>query len=308
MKFSETPMAEARIFRGTEIPADRFNSVIECLHHGDKLNAIRYVREGTNLGLLESRQIVDDIAADAKIEAPYIPEYDLVRDFHFIQTTGRLKDRDGLENVRDWMRVRCDFYVRQGLVEESKAGYRLTPQGHALITRIFAPDRPLNQVIDFASCFLSHSTKDGEFVSHLYDRLTEVGVRAWYAPHDIAPGEHLDRQLDDAIKVNDRMLLVLSARSIKSNWVQREILTARKRERSEKRRILFPISLVSHNILKKWACLDPDTGEDLAMEIRRFYIPSFSAWNDTAEFDANFERLLAALRQERSAGVNESYR
>jgi hypothetical protein len=135
--------------------------------------------------------------------------------------------------------VTCEFYVRQGLVSKNNRRYSLTHQGHTLIEKIVAPDRPLNQAIDFASCFLSHSTKDREFVEYLYNRLVEVGVRVWYAPHDIGLGEHLDKQLDDAIKVNDRVLLVLSAKSIRSKWVQREILTSRKRERSEKRRNYF---------------------------------------------------------------------
>jgi hypothetical protein len=62
---------------------------------------------------------------------------------------------------------------------------------------------------------------------------------------------------------------------------------------------LFPISLVSHSLLTRWTCLDPDTGEDLALEIRRYYIPAFTAWNDNAKFNLLFDNLLTALREDK---------
>ena len=46
--------------------------------------------------------------------------------------------------------------------------------------------------------------------------------------------------------------------------------------------------------MKKWECLDSDTGEDLAEEVRKYHIPDFSNWKN---HDA-FERALARLEKE----------
>jgi hypothetical protein len=40
-----------------------------------------------------------------------------------------------------------------------------------------------------------------------------------------------------------------------------------------KRRKLFPIRLVDMKTLREWECLDSDTGEDLAEEVRKYHIP-----------------------------------
>ena len=55
-----------------------------------------------------------------------------------------------------------------------------------------------------------------------------------------------------------------------SNWVSTEIGKAYKRElTASTRRMLFPISLVNYESLKKWELFDADYGEDLARYIRR---------------------------------------
>jgi hypothetical protein len=81
-----------------------------------------------------------------------------------------------------------------------------------------------------------------------------------------------------------------------SNWVQTEIRRARKHERDDKRRKLFPISLVPFGEIQKWELFDSDEGRDLAQEIREYYIPDFSNWKDYDKFNAEFEKLLKALR------------
>lgn len=97
-------------------------------------------------------------------------------------------------------------------------------------------------------------------------RSSESGVRVWCDVHDMGWGRELKGQIDRAIDVHDRLLLVLSDNSMNSQWVRGEIRRARQRERETKRRILFPISLVPHDRLRAWSLIDPDTGEDLADE------------------------------------------
>jgi hypothetical protein len=63
----------------------------------------------------------------------------------------------------------------------------------------------------------------------------------------------------------------------------------------EKRRMLFPVSLVEFQALQYWECFDADTGKDSAREIREFFIPDFSIWKKHDSYKAAFQRLVSAL-------------
>jgi TIR domain len=68
-----------------------------------------------------------------------------------------------------------------------------------------------------------------------------------------------DPQIDEAITVYDRLLLILSEHSMNSEWVKTEIANARQREIREKHQMLFPISLVPFEAIKAWKAFDIDT-------------------------------------------------
>jgi hypothetical protein len=152
--------------------------------------------------------------------------------------------------------------------------------------------------IDFNSTFISYSTKDQAFAERLYADLQGHGVRCWFAPEDIKGGKKLRDQIDEAIQSYDRLLLILSADSMHSEWVKTEIANARQREIKENRQILFPISLVPFEQIKQWRAFDADTGKDSAREVREYYIPDFSKWKDHDSYQKAFERLLGDLKAE----------
>jgi hypothetical protein len=106
------------------------------------------------------------------------------------------------------------------------------------------------------------------------------GVRCWFAPHDIKGGKKIHEQIDEAIRIYDRLLLILSEASMESEWVKTEIANARQKEVNQKRQVLFPISLVPYASVRQWKCFDADTGKDSAREIREYFIPDFSNWRD----------------------------
>ena len=154
------------------------------------------------------------------------------------------------------------------------------------------------KALEFYSCFISYSTKDQEFADRLYADLQNKGVRCWFAPPDIRGGEHTIDQIDKAIRMHERLLLILSPDSMKSKWVETEIVKARKREVAENKRVLFPVSLVPFEVLRDWKCFDSDAGEDLAREIRKFFIPDFSNWKDHDSYARGFKKLLDGLKAE----------
>jgi Ni/Co efflux regulator RcnB len=126
--------------------------------------------------------------------------------------------------------------------------------------------------------------------------LDSNGVRCWFAPHDVQGGRKLHEQIDEAIRVYERLLLILSSYSMASEWVKTEIAKARQREVQEKRRVLFPIRLVSFDAIRTWECFDADTGKDSAREIREYFIPDFSHWKNHDAYQAAFRRLLRDLK------------
>lgn len=103
-------------------------------------------------------------------------------------------------------------------------------------------------------------------------------------------------QIDTAVQIHDRLLLILSENSMSSEWVKAEIAKARKRELIEKRRMLFPVRLVDFDTLRRWECFDADTGKDSARKIREYHVPDFSGWHDRNVYQKQFELLVRDLQ------------
>jgi hypothetical protein len=90
-----------------------------------------------------------------------------------------------------------------------------------------------------------------------------------YRPRECAAGLRrttsrelkVHEQIDDAIRLHDRLLLILSEHSMSSEWVKTELAKARKREVKEGKRVLFPVRLVGFERLSEWECFDGDTGK-----------------------------------------------
>jgi TIR domain len=101
----------------------------------------------------------------------------------------------------------------------------------------------LGHPIQHYSCFISYSTKDDEFAQRLHADLQDKGVRCWFAPHDMKIGAKILDTLDEAVRLRDKMLLVLSKASIASDWVEDEVTKAFAEERQRGGVVLFPVRL-----------------------------------------------------------------
>jgi uncharacterized protein YjbI with pentapeptide repeats len=154
----------------------------------------------------------------------------------------------------------------------------------------------VGRAIEFYSCFISYSHLDKQFSRQLHSRMRHENLRVWYAPEDMKGGRKLHEEIFRAIQIHDKLLLVLSESSMNSEWVATEIRRAKKVEREENRRKLFPIRLVDLEAIQKWECFDADHGKDLAVEVREYYIPDFSNWKDHDFFEAEFAKLLHDLK------------
>jgi len=156
-----------------------------------------------------------------------------------------------------------------------------------------------NQAIQFYSCFISYSTTDQDFAERLHADLQNKGVRCWFAPHDIRGGQKVHEQIDEAIRVYDRLLLILSPSSMHSRWVKVEIAHARRKELESGNKVLFPVALIPFDAVREWEQFNADIGEDTAREVREYHIPDFGNWTNHDDYQKAFERL----RQDLKAGA-----
>ncbi len=155
-----------------------------------------------------------------------------------------------------------------------------------------------NQAFQFYSCFISYSSKDEDFARRLYSDLQDAGVRCWFAPEDVRGGMKLYHQIDSAIRVHDKLLLILSPNSMNSKWVVTELKRTLKAEGQQNKRKLFPLGLVDFKHIQTWECFDATVGEDLADKVRDYYIPDFTNWETNSAYQKAFKRLLKDLKED----------
>jgi uncharacterized protein YjbI with pentapeptide repeats len=147
--------------------------------------------------------------------------------------------------------------------------------------------------IQFYSCFISYSSKNRDFAERLHADLQAKGVRCWFDQEDLKIGEKFRQHIDTAIRVHDKLMLVLSEQSIASDWVESEVEAALEREGKEKRVVLFPIRLDD-------AVLESPVA--WASHVKRTrHIGDFCGWKDHDTYQKSFDRLLRDLRASEGA-------
>ncbi len=146
----------------------------------------------------------------------------------------------------------------------------------------------VGQALQFYSCFISYSSKNEAFVRRLYADLQDKGVRTWFAPEDLKIGDKFPQRIDEAIRIHDKLLIVLTKQSISSSWVEWEVNAALKREAREKRTVLFPIRL-DNAVMSS-----PMTWAAIIRNSR--HIGDFRGWKEHDKYQEAFNRLLRDLK------------
>jgi hypothetical protein len=146
----------------------------------------------------------------------------------------------------------------------------------------------LNNGIQYYSCFISYNNNDEEFAYQLHGDLQNNGVRCWFAPEDMKIGDPIRPTIDQQIRRREKLLVILSENSVKSEWVGDEVEAALEEESQSNRLVLFPIRLDNAVM---------NTRDDWAAKIkRRRHIGDFSNWKDKTGYQKAFERLLSDLK------------
>jgi uncharacterized protein YjbI with pentapeptide repeats len=151
--------------------------------------------------------------------------------------------------------------------------------------------------IQYYSCFISYSSKDQEFAQLLHDDLQNSGVRCWFDREDLKIGDRIRPTIDSQIQLRDKLLVILSENSVKSEWVGDEVEGALEEESKSNRLVLFPIRL-DDTVL--------NTRDNWAAKIkRRRHIGDFSNWKDKNSYQKAFERLLRDLKASSDKGASQ---
>jgi hypothetical protein len=160
----------------------------------------------------------------------------------------------------------------------------------------------IGQPTQFYSCFISYSTKDQEFADTLYKELRHKDVRCWLASEDLKIGDEFRLKINESIRQHDKLVLILSERSIESSWVEHEVKQALAREKAEGKAVLFPIRIDDAVM---------ETPEQWAADIRKQrHIGDFGNWKEHDEYQKSLARLIRdlqpdAVKQTKSAGGSE---
>ena len=152
----------------------------------------------------------------------------------------------------------------------------------------YLPPSLRDDPIQFYSCFISYSSKDDEFAQRLHRDLQASKVRVWFAPDDLKIGDKFGEAIQEAIRVRDKVILILSAQSLTSAWVAKEVRTTLDEEQRRGRLVLFPIRI--DDALE-------DCTDQWAYNLKRErQIGDFSAWKDYNTYKKALDRLLRDLK------------
>ncbi len=91
------------------------------------------------------------------------------------------------------------------------------------------------------SLFLSHTSFDKPFVEKLAKDLQRIGVNVWYDKWEIKVGDSITWKIEEGIRENEYLAIVLSPEALNSEWVKSELGAAWVKQLKIKKIFLLPI-------------------------------------------------------------------
>jgi uncharacterized protein YjbI with pentapeptide repeats len=197
-----------------------------------------------------------------------------------------LRDVRGLDAVRNSRNnsIGIDTFFKSGGLSESFLRESGVPEEF-----IQYASSLVGKAIEYYSCFLSYSSKDDDFARRLYNDLQGKKISTWWAPEDLKIGDRFRSRIDESIRIHDKVVLILSANSVTSDWVETEVESALERERKEGKEVLFPIAIDDEGFTSQ---------QSWAADIRRKrHIGDFRKWKSHDHYTSAFDRLVRDLKK-----------
>ncbi|KAA3645349.1 MAG: TIR domain-containing protein [Chloroflexi bacterium] len=149
-------------------------------------------------------------------------------------------------------------------------------------------------VIEFYSCFISYTEPDNAISEKLFYDLQAKEVRVWRWRERARTGEFMDVEINKAIRLHDKLIVICSGNSLYAEPVLEEIREALRKEEEYKkagtpRTVLFPIRIDDH--VFEWE-------HDLAHAVTSRFIGDFRNWTDPKEYKKSFDKLVTDLNKQ----------
>jgi uncharacterized protein YjbI with pentapeptide repeats len=141
------------------------------------------------------------------------------------------------------------------------------------------------------ACFIIYAGEDEMFAQKLHDDLQQNGTRCWLTLKDAKiSDDKIGSTIDYSIRLKDRLLFILSAASVNSSWIAKEVEITLKEEDRRGEKVLFPLQL-DDTMIK--------TGQAWATHIRYSRpVGDFTRWHERDAYQQSFSRLLQDLKSE----------
>jgi len=151
---------------------------------------------------------------------------------------------------------------------------------------------PLHQCY---SCFIAYSEKDNDFSQKLYNDLKNTGIDCERWREGVKIGDRIIRWIHQAVEDYDKVIVILSKNSLKSENVHREISRTLKKELALRKKdpdaeVLIPVKVDDY--INSSYCKYEHTSE---LTDKR--IGNFMKWEDPNSYQKAFQLLLTHLEK-----------
>ncbi|MBW2411080.1 MAG: toll/interleukin-1 receptor domain-containing protein [Deltaproteobacteria bacterium] len=143
---------------------------------------------------------------------------------------------------------------------------------------------------DFSQCssFISCSGRDMDFAAQLQHDLQKNDLHCWTIPEDMKIGDKIQHDIEQSIRIRDKLVLVLSRHVIASPWVEKEVENAFEEEIKKNTTILVPI-MIDTEVM--------ENDQAWAVDLRNSKsIIDFTNWNNSETYHKALANLLPCLK------------
>jgi len=89
--------------------------------------------------------------------------------------------------------------------------------------------------------FLSYAAADKPTALRIGDALRRAGLHVWFDAWELAVGDSIAHRIEEALVSSDLLVVLLSPRSVNSQWVEKELSSAQARELKDRAITVIPV-------------------------------------------------------------------
>jgi len=156
----------------------------------------------------------------------------------------------------------------------------------------------VNNPIDYYSCFISYSTADKEFATLLFNTLQGRGIRCWFAPEQLQPGQRIDEGINRGIQYWDKVIFCASKSSLTEKWwVDFELDKAFDKEMNLQQQLRAKVGVLISLNLDDYIFEEEYEVHPRSSLIKTNLVADFVGWrNDMNKFNQEIRNVIKSLK------------